>query len=83
MRLCGLLRFSISKEFVHISPVFGQDLNGIYAHEIEFRGLNLKKIHLKIVLNNIDSSVNKLDLNEGYGVIEQYRYVSIRMEFEH
>ena len=33
-------------------------------------------------MNNIDSSVNKPDLNGRYGTIEQYRYVLIRIGFE-
>ncbi len=33
-------------------------------------------------MNNIDSSIDKPDLNGRYEAIEQYRYVSIRIGFE-
>ena len=47
-----------------------------------FEALNLKNFASKVVMNNIDSSVNKPDLNGRYGTIEQYRYVLIRIGFE-
>ena len=47
-----------------------------------FEALNLKNFASKVVMNNIDSSVNKPDLNGRYEAIEQYRYVSIRIGFE-
>lgn len=65
-----------------ISTVFGQDLNGRQPQKEEFEVLNLKNFASKVVMNNIDSFVDKPDLNGGYRAIEQYRYVSIRIGSE-